>query len=79
MGNFFIPMMIGAKDLAFPKLNLASWYVFMLGAACTLWAVLAGGIDTGWTLYPPYSSRFSQHERDAGRRSGCSSAGSARS
>lgn len=59
-GNFFIPMMIGAKDLAFPKLNLASWYVFMVGAICAAWAVLVGGIDTGWTLYPPYSSRASQ-------------------
>ncbi len=60
LGNFFIPLMIGAKDLAFPKLNLASWYVFMLGAAFSGWAVLVGGIDTGWTLYPPYSSRASQ-------------------
>ena len=51
-GNFFIPMIIGAKDLAFPKLNLASWYVFMIGAGLAVWAVLAGGIDTGWTLYP---------------------------
>lgn len=59
MGNFFIPMMIGAKDLAFPKLNLASWYVFIFGAGWAVWAVLVGGIDTGWTLYPPYSSRFS--------------------
>src|SRR6478672_8743150 len=54
MGNFFIPMMIGAKDLAFPKLNLASWYVFILGAVIAAWSVLVGGIDTGWTLYPPY-------------------------
>ncbi|QJW93850.1 cytochrome c oxidase subunit I [Frigoriglobus tundricola] len=59
-GNFFIPMMIGTKDLAFPKLNIASWYVFMIGAVCAVWAVLAGGIDTGWTLYPPYSTRASQ-------------------
>ena len=59
-GNFFIPMIIGAKDLAFPKLNLASWYVFMIGASLAVWSVLAGGIDTGWTLYPPYSSRASQ-------------------
>ncbi len=59
-GNFFVPMIIGAKDLAFPKLNLASWYVFMIGAGLAVWAVLAGGIDTGWTLYPPYSSRASQ-------------------
>ncbi|MFM8271081.1 MAG: cbb3-type cytochrome c oxidase subunit I [Gemmata sp.] len=60
LGNFFIPLMIGAKDLAFPKLNLASWYVFMIGAAFAGWAVLVGGIDTGWTLYPPYSSRAAQ-------------------
>jgi len=59
-GNFFIPMMIGTKDLAFPKLNIASWYVFMIGAACAIWSVLAGGIDTGWTLYPPYSTKASQ-------------------
>lgn len=60
LGNFFIPLMIGARDLAFPKLNLASWYVFMIGALFSGWAVLVGGIDTGWTLYPPYSSRASQ-------------------
>src|SRR5438874_2478887 len=59
-GNFFIPMMIGARDLAFPKLNLASWYVFLIGAGWATWAVLVGGIDTGWTLYPPYSSRYAQ-------------------
>lgn len=59
LGNFFIPLMIGAKDLAFPKLNLASWYVYLIGAGFAVWAVLAGGIDTGWTLYPPYSSRSS--------------------
>jgi len=51
--------MSGAKDLAFPKLNLASWYVYMVGASFMVYAVLAGGIDTGWTLYPPYSSRYS--------------------
>ena len=57
MGNFFVPIMIGAKDMAFPKLNIASWYVWMIGAGFAIWALLAGGIDTGWTLYPPYSSR----------------------
>src|SRR6185437_13185940 len=51
LGNFLIPMMIGAKDLAFPKLNLASWYVFMLGGVITLVAMIRGGIDTGWTFY----------------------------
>ncbi|HEX4614057.1 MAG TPA: cbb3-type cytochrome c oxidase subunit I, partial [Urbifossiella sp.] len=60
LGNFLVPMMIGAKDLAFPKLNLASWYVYMIGAGFMVYSLLAGGIDTGWTLYPPYSSRSSQ-------------------
>jgi len=61
LGNFLIPMMIGAKDLAFPKLNLLSWYVFMAGASLFVWQLLVGGIDTGWTLYPPYSSKYSQN------------------
>lgn len=59
MGNFFIPIMVGAKDMAFPKLNLASWYVWMIGASFAVWAVASGGLDTGWTLYPPYSTRAS--------------------
>ncbi|HJZ90076.1 MAG TPA: cbb3-type cytochrome c oxidase subunit I [Gemmataceae bacterium] len=59
MGNFFVPMMVGAKDMAFPKLNIMSWYVWIIGAAFAIWALAAGGIDTGWTLYPPYSSRSS--------------------
>ena len=61
LGNFFLPMMIGAKDLAFPRLNLLSWYLFMFGAAWTLFAVLAGGVDTGWTFYTPYSSKASHY------------------
>jgi cytochrome c oxidase subunit 1 len=61
MGNFCLPLMIGAKDLAFPRLNLLSWYVFMLGAIWTLVAVLGGGVDTGWTFYTPYSSRSSHY------------------
>src|SRR4030095_5067181 len=56
LGNFLVPIMIGAKDLAFPKLNLASWYIFMLGAMIALWSILTGGVDTGWTFYTPYSS-----------------------
>jgi cytochrome c oxidase subunit 1 len=59
LGNFLIPMMIGARDLAFPKLNLLSWYLFMIGGVFALWAIVAGGVDTGWTFYTPYSSLFS--------------------
>ena len=56
LGNFLVPIMIGAKDLAFPKINLLSWYVYILGAAFTVTAILTGGVDTGWTFYPPYST-----------------------
>ncbi|MBI3768328.1 MAG: cytochrome c oxidase subunit I [Deltaproteobacteria bacterium] len=56
LGNFLVPMMIGARDLAFPRLNLASWYIFLVGALFTLWAVFTGGVDTGWTFYTPYST-----------------------
>ncbi|MGE3269993.1 MAG: cytochrome c oxidase subunit I [Chloroflexota bacterium] len=59
LGNFLIPLMIGARDLAFPKLNLASWYIYLFGAAFTLWTVLNGGVDTGWTFYTPYSTQAS--------------------
>ncbi|HEY7333824.1 MAG TPA: cytochrome c oxidase subunit I [Bryobacteraceae bacterium] len=59
LGNFVIPLMIGAKDLAFPKLNLASWYIFNLGGIVTLWAIVQGGVDTGWTFYTPLSTTYS--------------------
>jgi cytochrome c oxidase subunit 1 len=59
LGNFLIPLMIGARDLAFPKLNLASWYIYLIGAAFTLWSILNGGVDTGWTFYTPYSTHSS--------------------
>ena len=59
LGNFLIPLMIGAKDLAFPKLNLLSWYIYMLGGGFTLYALITGGVDTGWTMYAPLSTRFS--------------------
>jgi cytochrome c oxidase subunit 1 len=59
LGNFLVPMMVGARDLAFPKINLASWYVFVAGGIITLWAILAGGVDTGWTFYTPFSSKSS--------------------
>jgi len=55
-GNFLVPIMIGARDLAFPRLNLASWYVYMVGAAFAMYAIVSGGVDTGWTFYTPYST-----------------------
>jgi cytochrome c oxidase subunit 1 len=60
LGNFLIPMMIGARDLAFPKLNLLSWYIYIIGAIFTLYAMVSGGVDTGWTFYAPYSSLYSE-------------------
>jgi cytochrome c oxidase subunit 1 len=59
LGNFVLPLMIGAKDLAFPRINLLSWYIYMVGAAFTVWVMLSGGVDTGWTFYTPYSSASS--------------------
>ena len=55
-GNFLVPLMIGARDVAFPRLNLASVYVFAAGAVMTLWALVEGAADTGWTFYTPYST-----------------------
>jgi cytochrome c oxidase subunit 1 len=59
LGNFLIPIMIGARDLAFPKLNLASWYFYMVGGLFAVYSMLTGGVDTGWTFYTPYSTMFS--------------------
>jgi len=59
LGNFLVPLMIGAKDLAFPKLNLLSWYVYNIGGIFALYALVNGGVDTGWTFYTPYSSTYS--------------------
>jgi cytochrome c oxidase subunit 1 len=58
LGNFVLPMMLGARDVAFPKINLMSWYVFLLGGALALWSLLHGGVDTGWTFYTPYSTTY---------------------
>jgi cytochrome c oxidase subunit 1 len=55
LGNFFLPIMIGAKDVAFPKLNLFSYYIYLLGAAVALTSIIMGSVDTGWTFYTPYS------------------------
>ena len=59
LGNFLIPIMIGAKDMAFPKINLLSWYVYMAGGLFAAWSMLHGGVDTGWTFYTPFSTAFS--------------------
>jgi cytochrome c oxidase subunit 1 len=59
LGNFLLPLMIGARDVAFPRLNLASWYIYVLGASFTTYAVVTGGVDTGWTFYTPYSTMAS--------------------
>jgi len=59
LGNFLVPLMIGAKDVAFPRLNLLSWYIFVAGASCGFAAMVTGGVDTGWTFYTPFSTTFS--------------------
>jgi len=59
LGNFLLPLMIGAPDVAFPRLNLTSWYLTIAGGAFTVYALVAGGVDTGWTFYTPYSTMFS--------------------
>jgi cytochrome c oxidase subunit 1 len=58
LGNFLLPLMLGARDLAFPRLNLASYYVYLAGGLLTTYAVVSGGVDTGWTFYAPYSSTY---------------------
>ncbi|RPI26750.1 MAG: cytochrome c oxidase subunit I [Acidobacteria bacterium] len=59
LGNFLVPMMIGARDLAFPRINLLSWYVYIVGAGFTIAVVIFGGVDTGWTFYAPLSTIYS--------------------
>src|SRR5438309_2317810 len=59
LGNFLVPLMIGARDLAFPRLNLLSWYLYIFGSLFTIGALIAGGVDTGWTFYTPFSTMFS--------------------
>ncbi|MCC6456964.1 MAG: cytochrome c oxidase subunit I [Caldilineaceae bacterium] len=58
LGNFLIPLMVGARDMAFPRLNLASWYLLVIGSFLALASLVAGGIDTGWTFYAPYSTTY---------------------
>ena len=59
LGNFLIPIMIGAKDLALPRINLLSLYIYWVGGLLTLYGLMQGGVDTGWTFYTPYSTTFS--------------------
>ncbi|MCW9708978.1 cytochrome c oxidase subunit I [Fodinibius salsisoli] len=56
LGNFFLPLQLGAKDVAFPRLNLLSYYIYVAGAVISIVSIVSGGIDTGWTFYTPYSS-----------------------
>ena len=59
LGNFLLPLMIGAREVAFPRINLFSWYLFITGGLVTLFALLLGGVDTGWTFYTPFSTLYS--------------------
>jgi cytochrome c oxidase subunit 1 len=59
LGNFLLPLMLGARDVAFPRLNLASWYIYMLGAGLLAYSIVSGGPDTGWTFYTPFSTMYS--------------------
>jgi cytochrome c oxidase subunit 1 len=60
LGNFLIPLMIGAKDLAFPRINLLSWYLYIIGGILMIYTILNGGVDTGWTFYTPLSTEFAK-------------------
>src|SRR3954463_14178558 len=62
LGNFLLPIMVGAKDLAFPRINLLSWYIYVLGGLFTVTAAINGGDDTGWTFYVPYSTSASNSQ-----------------
>ena len=59
LGNFLVPLMIGAREVAFPRLNILSWYIYVLGGLFTVAMLVAGGVDTGWTFYTPFSTMFS--------------------
>ena len=58
LGNFLIPLMIGARDVAFPRINLLSWYLFVIGGCFELYMMIFGGVDTGWTFTTPLSTHF---------------------
>ena len=56
LGNFILPIQLGAKDVAFPRLNLLSFYIYVFGACFAVWSMVNGAVDTGWTFYTPYST-----------------------
>jgi cytochrome c oxidase subunit 1 len=62
LGNFLVPIMIGARDMAFPRINLLSWYLFMTGGILAIAAIVGGGVDTGWTFYTPYSTTYANSQ-----------------
>ena len=59
LGNFILPIQLGAKDFAFPKINLLSWYLYIIAAFFGLYVIISGGVDTGWTFYTPFSTQYS--------------------
>ena len=59
LGNFVLPLMLGAKDVAFPRLNLTSWYIYVAGTIIAIYSIFSGSVDTGWTFYTPYSTQTS--------------------
>ncbi len=59
LGNFILPLQLGARDLAFPRINLLSWYLYIIGAFVGLFVIITGGVDTGWTFYTPFSTQYS--------------------
>lgn len=59
LGNFILPIQLGAKDFAFPRINLLSWYLYMIAAVIGLYVIVTGGVDTGWTFYTPFSTQYS--------------------
>lgn len=58
LGNFLVPLMLGARDLAFPRINLMSWYLFVAAGLFAVYALFSGGVDTGWTFYTPLSTEY---------------------
>jgi hypothetical protein len=71
MGNFLLPLMIGGHDVAFPRLNLFSWYLYVFGAAFTVYVLIEGGVDTGWTFYTPLSTNYAMVRHCRGGRRLC--------